>query len=180
MHARNRLERDRIVAQIREEYGIPLGPEEFTSHHTAADYLERIRLARQAAAAGIEVDPDAFGDDEFMRRHIVTLLHGAEQQSQDLATAGSNFAKPTVPVLTGPGCRDYIFVFGHRYYPDGYGAYIREDGTVLDPGPARVRGNAAIDAQDDPVRPGLIPTGESLADLDKLLDMLLPHGAEGG
>ena len=82
----------------------------FSSHHVARDYLERLRLAKQAQAVGLTVDPHAFGDDSYMRRHIEALLGGRELPelpAGDIATAS---APP-------PGARrDSIFIYGHKYY----------------------------------------------------------------
>jgi len=177
MHVHNRTERDNIVARIRDEFGIQVAPDRFSSHHTAGDYLERLRLARQAEAVGLDLDPDAFGDDEFMRRHIEALRPGAAAGLLNTALPASEGGALALGRSAAPDGRDYIFVYGRRYYPNGYGAYVRDDGTVLDlVGAKRPRQRAAEAKTDDA---GQIPalSADALSDLDTLLDVLLTRTA---
>jgi hypothetical protein len=175
MHARNRLERGRIVAQISEEFGIDVDPDRFSSHHTARDYLERLRLAREASELGIEADAEAFGDDEFMRRHLEAARPGgalargaAAPTAADLVRLSSD-TYHAMPLHRG----NYIFIHGRRYYPDGHGAYVSADGSVLGLSTAK-------QARHDPDAAGVADAGGDapawdsglLGDLDKVLDLL--------
>ena len=177
MHARNRNERDQILGRIRQEFGVQVTPGRFSSHHTAGDYLERLRLARQAEALGLDVDPDAFGDDEFMRRHIAALRPGAAPEFRGAAGLASDRARPRSarPVELRRG--DYIFVYGHRYYADGRGAYVRDDGTVLDAVGPKTPAPRKAEPEANPASRVPAWDVDTYRDLDALLEMLLPQAA---
>ncbi|HUU82783.1 MAG TPA: hypothetical protein VM243_04685 [Phycisphaerae bacterium] len=189
MHIRHRIERDEVVARIRQEFGIEVDPDGFSSHHTARDYLERLRLARQAKEMGFDVDPQAFGDDEFMRRHLESLLQGRASAVPGATEPAHGPAAPTTAVSPGDSIAatdaiaadrtDYVFIYGHRYYPDGHGAYVRADGTVLGLSTAK-RPRVAVSeaASPDPPVSALMPGADLLGDLDEILGMLAPQSAD--
>ena len=169
MHAQNAAELQGTVAQIRDEFGIGVAADRFSSHHVARDYLERLRLAEQARALGLEVDPHAFGDDACMRRHIEALGLG-------LDATGPPFTPDTGPLLSGTtGHRDCILLYGHKYHRDADGRYVRADGTVLQTSLLRSaqRGRSAPGPQ--PKNDTLLQAGDVPHDLDALLQMLAPE-----
>lgn len=178
MQIQNRVERNNIVARIGEEFGIEVDPDRFGSHHTARDYLERLRLARQAKELGFDVDPEAFGDDQFMRQHIEALQAGRASVGQ-ARSGGTAMLREPAAHAAAPDCQDYIFIYGHRYYPDGRGAYVRADGTVLGLSTAR-QTPPTTDAAADSNKPSdaaLLGT-DLLGNLDELLGLLGPPSTE--
>ena len=178
MQIQNRVERNNIVAQIGEEFGIEVDPDRFSSHHTARDYLERLRLARQAKELGFDVDPEAFGDDQFMRQHIEALQAGRASARQ-AGSGGTAVLQQPAAHAAAPDCQDYIFIYGHRYYPDGRGAYVRADGTVLGLSTARQTSPTtdSAAASDKPSDAALLGT-DLLGNLDELLGLLGPPTTE--
>lgn len=190
MYVQNSLERDRVVAEIREEFGIEVNADRFSSHHTARDYLAHLHLAREAKELGLDVDPEAFGDDEFMRRHIQSLRQGRATAAAGTAPTIVDPQRAAGPVPSGQDAAgshardaataaalvnagDYIFIYGHRYYPDGRGAYVRTDGTVLNVSTAKGTCPAAPAGRpaDKPIDAPILGT-DLLGDLDRLLDLL--------
>ena len=174
MHARNEAELQDTVGQINGEFGIGVTVGQFSSHHVARDYLERLRLAEQARAIGFIVDPQAFGDDQFMRRHVEALRRGGESAAQALLDGPVTGDKVALP-----GGRDCIFIYGHKYYRDTDGRYVRADGTPLQTSllnPPQ-RGRMAPPSPESNEPP--LAVGELPSDLDALLDMLAPAQSKG-
>jgi hypothetical protein len=168
---------DRVDAcrQIECEFGIRLEPGRFSSHHAARGYLDRLRLARQARALGIDVDPTAFGDAVFMARHIEKTLQerGVTEFAVDW-TAG--------PTLQSAGEQhpprgDYIFFHGHRYYRQDDGTYVRRDGQIL----GVPRSRHAPQSTDPPVLSAATPFGfdPTLPNLDELSRLLETYQLDG-
>ena len=174
MHAHNAAELDDTVAQINEEFGVEARAGQFSSYHVARDYLERLRLGRQAQDMGFEVDPHAFGDDQFMRRYIEALRQGGEPAARTLLDAQATADPSRSPVVRSG--RDCIFMLGHKYHRNEHGAYVREDGellrvSALEPAKRGRMAEPRTTGQDQ----SLLPAGELPNDIDTLLDMLNPH-----
>ena len=173
MNATNQTQLREAIAQIQTEFGISVSPQEFSSHHAANDYLKRLRLAKGAEGMGVDVDPMAFGDYEAMRYHLERSLKGRVPDVTvalaDAAGSSSDFVGPPAPER-----RDYIFIYGHRYYNQGNGIYVRDDGTVLQTArrnrtqPQRTASSPA--AADDKQTPSL--NADWLAEIDTMLDMM--------
>jgi len=176
MHAHDRAELERTVARINGEFGLEVTADQFSSHHVARDYLERLCLAKRAQAAGIVIDPHAFGDDACMRRAIDGLLGGRSLPELPATAMAASAPSPGVR-------RDSIFIYGHKYYRDADGTYVRADGTMLAAsqlGKAQrgrqVASPAESGAPQFPIGAISPPLGGDLPhDLDALLDMLAPQ-----
>ncbi|MCP4249811.1 MAG: hypothetical protein GY778_22440 [bacterium] len=180
LHASEQVERDRLIAQIQNEFGAVVEAERFASHHAVRDYLERLRLARRAGELGVEIDPESFGDDEFMRRYLAERVPGG---AEALAVADHPAAGPgpmTPPVRAGLDRSEYVFINGRRYYPNGRGAYVDKTGAVLLTSPYQTpRRRAAQDAAEPTGQQGLPGLdADMLGNLDTLLEMLLPPGGD--
>ena len=175
MHALNAAELGEAVAQINEEFGVDARPGQFSSHHVARDYLQRLRLARQAEELGFKVDPHAFGDDQFMRRYVEALRQGGETAAQALLDTQAAADPARGPVVRNG--RDSIFIHGQKYYRNEHGQYVSADGELLQVSalePAK-RGRMA-ERQSANSDQNLLPAaGELPYDIDALLDMLNPH-----
>ena len=174
MHAENRAELEQAVTAIRDEFGVEVPPDRFTSHHAARDYLDRLRLARTAQKLGLDLDPDDFGDDEFMRRHIETVT-GVSLASPSAGPAGQPPMAASPPAAgANSDDRPYVFINGKRYYHDGRGAYVRDDGAVL-----QITRAAGARAEPRQTAPAASPLGQDPAELmpglDELLDMIAPQ-----
>lgn len=171
MHARNYAQLEDAISQIREEFGLDVTAPQFSSHHAARDYLERLYLAREAKSLGLEVDPHDFGDDEFMRRHIRALSRGEIPPAAPGGALGAPPAALAAPLPTGLNRSEYVFINGQRYYHDGHGAYVCGDGTTL-----RVSGAANGRPSETPAEsaPARDPLTNLLPQLEGVLDMLGP------
>ena len=172
MHAQNAAELQGTVAQIRDEFGIRVAADRFSSHHVARDYLERLRLAEQARALGLDVNPHAFGDDACMRRHIETMRQGPDATAAPAAPDAAPFLSATA------GRRDCILLYGHKYHRDADGRYVRADGTVLQTSLLRPAHRSRPAPESHPKNDPLLQAGDLPYDLDALLDLLAPEQSE--
>ena len=175
MHARDAEELQKIIGQIRDEFGTDTATRPFSSHHVARDYLARLRLAAQAEAMGFHVDPHAFGDDLCMRRYLEALKAGIESPATAPPTASSLTDDTGAPGPSTCPRRDYLFIYGHRYYRDAEGKYVRADGTVLDTSALRpVQPKRSVPPPSETSLESL-PISNLPHDLDELLKLLAPE-----
>ena len=169
MHAQNAAELQRTVDQIRDEFGISVATDRFSSHHVARDYLERLRLAEQARALGLDVNPHAFVDDACMRRHIEAMCQGPDATAVPAAPDAGPFLSATA------GRRDCILLYGQKYHRDADGRYVRADGTVLQTSLLRPAHGGRPAPEPHPKNDPLLQAGDLPYDLDALLDLLAPE-----
>ncbi|MCK4658354.1 MAG: hypothetical protein KAV82_02430 [Phycisphaerae bacterium] len=172
LHARNEVELQKIVANIRDEFATEVTPRQFSSHHVARDYLERLRLARQAQVMGFELDPRAFGDDTCMRRHLEALRQGREPAATALPSAGLLVNGSSAVGSANPPPRDCVFIYGHKYYRDANGRYVRADGVLLQTSALKPAQRKPSDSPSPGSNDAILPADELPYDLDELLKML--------
>ncbi|MCP4592230.1 MAG: hypothetical protein GY842_15970 [bacterium] len=179
MHAKNQADLEATVLQIRGEFQVEVQPSQFSSHHVARDYLERLRISREAHALGFSVDPDAFGDDAFMRRYVEALRQGGQPAATALLREADVSRSPAGgrPVRK----RDCVFLYGQKYFRDALGNYVRDDGGLLqtsDLQPAR-KGRMLSRSADQPETGEPAMSMDNLPqEVDQLLEMLKPAQAQ--